>query len=348
MIDLGGETFKLTEPFVTIAGQTAPSPGITFIRGGFDILTHDVIVQHVRVRPGEAGFPKRSGHDFDAISTVAGHDVIVDHCSLSWATDENLSASGPRFAGAGPDDWRRGTSHRVTFSNNIIAEGLADATHAKGEHSKGSLIHDNVTDVLIVGNLYAHAWERSPLFKGGARGMVINNLIYDPGPRALHYNLIAEEWGDHERQTGRIVALGNVLREGPSTPEPLALMMIGGSGALEWHAEDNIAVDRIGRPIPQFGRYTTAPVQVVEIPRPQLPFGVVLMPAAEVQDAVIRNAGARPWDRDAIDARIVANVIEGRGGVIDSEQDVGGYPAYPETRAPFDPADWNLEDMTRR
>ena len=348
VIDLGGNTFKLTEPFVTIAGQTAPAPGITFIRGGFDILTHDVVVQHVRVRPGEAGFSKHSGHDFDAISTVGGRDVIVDHCSLTWATDENLSASGPRFAGAGPDEWRQGTSHRITFSNNIIAEGLADATHAKGEHSKGSLIHDNVTDVLIVGNLYAHEWERSPLFKGGARGMVINNLIYDPGPRALHYNLIAEEWGDRPRQTGRVVAIGNVLREGPSTPEPLAFMMIGGSGALEWHAEDNIAVDRIGRPIPQFGRYTTAPVQVIEIPRPEMPFGVAVMPAVEVQDSVIRNAGARPWDRDAVDARIVANVIEGRGGVIDSEQAVGGYPVHPETRAPFDPAAWNLEDMTRR
>ncbi len=73
----------------------------------------------------------------------------------------------------------------------------AFATHAKGEHSKGSLIHDNVTDILIVGNLYAHNYERNPLFKGGVRGMIVNNLIYNPGPRALHYNLIAEEWGDH-------------------------------------------------------------------------------------------------------------------------------------------------------
>ncbi len=348
VIDLGGRTVKIAEPYLTIAGQTAPSPGVTFIRGGFDITTHDVVIQHIRVRPGEAGFPKHSGHDFDAISTVSGHDVIVDHCSLTWATDENLSASGPRFTGATPDEWRKGTSYRVTFSNNLIAEGLAHATHAKGEHSKGSLIHDNTTDILIVGNLYAHNWERSPLFKGGARGMIINNLIYDPGPRALHYNLIAEEWGNHARQTGQMVAIGNVLRAGPSTPDPLAFMMVGGSGKLEWYADDNVAVDRIGRPLPQFGRYTTAPVEVVKIARPALPFGVKLLPAAEVQDAVIRNAGARPSDRDAIDARIVANVIEGRGGVIDSEQDVGGYPAYPETKQAFDPNAWNLENMTRK
>jgi hypothetical protein len=201
---------------------------------------------------------------------------------------------------------------------------------------------------MIVGNLYAHNWERNPMFKGGARGMVLNNFIYDPGPRALHYNLIAEEWGDHARQVGRMVAIGNVLRAGPSTPESIAFMMLGGSGSLEWYEADNIAVDRIGRPLPQLGRYTTAAVELVSIERPALPGGMALLPAAEVQDAVIRNAGARPWDRDAVDARIVANAIEGRGGVINSEQDVGGYPAYPETRAAFDPNAWDLRFMTRK
>lgn len=348
VIDLGGRTLQITEPFLTIAGQTAPSPGITLIRGGLDVLTHDVVVRHIRVRPGDAGFGKRSGHDFDAISTIAAHDVIVDHCSLTWATDENLSASGPRFTGATPDEWRRGTSHRITFSNNLIAEGLADSTHIKGEHSKGSLIHDNATGILIVGNLYAHNVERSPLFKGGARGAVVNNLIYDPGPRALHYNLIAEEWGEHERQTGRMIALGNVLRAGPSTPRDLAFMMLGGSGDLEWYAADNVAVDRLGRPLPEFGRYTTAPARLIAIEPPPLPEGVSVLPSAAVQDAIVAQAGARPWDRDPIDARIVANVIEGRGGIIDSQDEVGGYPVYAETRAPFDPDQWDLRFMTRR
>ncbi len=348
VIDLGGRTWKIDQPFLTVAGQTAPSPGITFIRGGFDIATHDVVVQHIRVRPGSAGFGRHSGHDFDAISTIAGHDIIIDHCSLTWATDENLSASGPRFTGNSPEEWRAGTSYRVTFSNNLVAEGLADSTHVKGEHSKGSLIHDNATDILIIGNLYAHNKERNPLFKGGVRGLIVNNLIYDPAPRALHYNLIAEEWGDHPRQVGRMVAIGNVMRSGPSTPEDVAFLTLGGSGDLEWYSEDNLAVDRLGRPVPLTGRYTTAPVDLLPIPRPTLPFGVQPMPSAEVQDAVIRTVGARPWDRDAIDARIVANVIEARGGIIDNEGDVGGYPAYPETRQAFDAAQWDLDSMTRR
>jgi hypothetical protein len=178
--------------------------------------------------------------------------------------------------------------------------------------------------------------------------MIVNNLIYDPGPRALHYNLIAEEWVDHAPQVGRMVAIGNVMRAGPSTPADVAFMMLGGSGSVEWYAEDNLAVDRLGLPLPATARYTTAAAQLVPITRPALPEGVRVLPAVDVQDQVIRNAGARPWDRDAIDARIVANVIEGRGAIISSEREVGGYPAYPETRQPFDPAAWNLGDMTRR
>ena len=250
VIDLAQHAVKITKPYLTIAGQTAPSPGVTLIRAGIDVATHDVVMQHIRVRTGSADAPKRGGWEPDAFSTLGAHDVIVDHCSMTWAIDENLSASGPRFTGKTPDEWRSGTSHRITFSNNIIAEGLAYSTHSKGEHSKGSLIHDNASDILIVGNLYAHNNERNPLFKGGVRGTVINNLIYDPGPRAMHYNLIAEEWRDHPYQIGQMALIGNVLRGGPSTPPGLALFMLGGSGDIELYEDDNIAVDWVGRPLP--------------------------------------------------------------------------------------------------
>lgn len=350
IIDLGRRSVRIEQPFLTIAGQTAPSPGITLVRGGLDVATHDVVIQHLRVRPGEAGAAKRSGLEIDAISTVGGaHDVIVDHCSLTWATDENLSASGPRFEGKDPAAWREATSHRITFSNNIIAEGLARSTHSKGEHSKGSLIHDNVTDILIVGNLYAHNMERSPLFKGGVRGAVINNLIYDPGPKAVHYNLIAEEWGDRPYQLGQLTLIGNVLRAGPSTPPDVALVALGGSGDLELYAADNLAIDRLGRPLPAEGLYTTAAASIRHVAQPPtIPAGLKPVGAIDIQDTVIRNAGARPWDRDAIDRRIVADTIEARGEIIDSEQAVGGYPVQQETRQKFDPAQWDLRFMTRK
>jgi hypothetical protein len=258
VIDMAQHEIKISKPFLTVAGQTAPAPGITLIRTGIDVTTHDVVLQHIRVRTGSADQAKRGGWEPDAFSTISAHDVIVDHCSMSWAIDENLSASGPRFTGKTPEDWRRGTSYRVTFSNNIISEGLKYATHSKGEHSKGSLIHDNASDILIVGNLYANNYERNPLFKGGVHGMVINNLIYNPGPRAVHYNLIAEEWRDQPYQVGQMALIGNVLRGGPSTPPGLALFMLGGSGDVELYEDDNIAVDWVGRPLQKLGRYTTS------------------------------------------------------------------------------------------
>ncbi|TWI05787.1 pectate lyase [Luteimonas cucumeris] len=347
VIDLGRKELKITEPNLTIAGQAAPQPGITLIRGGLIVAAHDVVIRHIRIRPGEAGAAKMAGLDFDAISTVRGaRDVIVDHCSLTWATDENLSASSTRFAGESEREWLQNASRRITFSNNIIAEGLAHSTHGKGEHSKGSLIHDHVNDIVIVGNLYAHNYERNPLFKGGARGQVLNNLIYNPGQRATQYNLIAEEWIGHPYSKGQMVLRGNVMRAGPST-EDLAFFMIGGSGDIDLYTEDNLLVDRVGRQkIDARGSYTTAPVQVNMLRSPPaLPFGVTLLPASQVQDAVVANAGARPWDRDDIDRRILADTIEGRGAIIDSEQQVGGYPKQQETRQAFVAEDWDLDTM---
>ncbi len=348
VIDLDRKTIKVTEPFVTIAGQTAPSPGVTLIRGGMDVAAHDVVMQHIRIRPGEAGEPKKSGWEEDAFSTVSGaYNVIVDHCTFTWATDENLSISGLRFVGKTPDDWRAATSHRITYSNNIVGEGLAYATHFKIEHSKGSLIHDNASELLIVGNLYAHNYERNALFKGGVQAVMANNLIFDPGQRVLHYNLQANEWGDHPYQTGKIVAVGNAMRAGISTPDQVAFFELGGDGDVEYYGRDNIAVDRIGRPIPQLGRYTTGPAKIIETKEPPIwPAGLKPMPATDVQKSVLMNAGARPWDRDYDDVRLLADVAEGRGTIVDSEQAIHGYPHQKPTSRPFNEADWNLSDMT--
>lgn len=349
VIDLGKKTLRVRNPYITIAGQTAPSPGVTLIRGGMDITAHDVIVQHIRIRPGSAGGEWMSGWDEDSIATVGAWNVIIDHCSLTWATDENLSASGPRFTGSTPEEWRAGTSHDITFSNNLVGESLAYSTHSKGEHSKGSLIHDNVTNLLIVGNLYAHNYERSPLFKGGVHGIIANNLIYNPGPRAIHYNLAPEEWGTVPFEVGKMTVVGNVLRAGPSTPtDHLAFMMIGGAGDVEYYGRDNIAVDQVGEPLRMFGRYTTAPARIIEMRRPPVWWeGLTPIPAEQVQVSVLSQVGARPWDRDMRDVLLIAEVAEGRGEIIDHEREVGGYPAVTEaTRKPFNPDDWDLRFMT--
>ncbi|MDP3736481.1 MAG: pectate lyase [Hyphomonadaceae bacterium] len=348
VIDLGARTLTVREPFVTIAGQTAPSPGISLIRGGMDLGTHDVVVQHIRVRPGMAGGSYRKGPDFDSISTQGGaYNIIVDHCSLTWGTDENLSASGNRFTGPTVREWRVGASHDITFSNNIIAESLAVATHAKGEHSKGSLIHDNATNILIVGNLYAHNMERNPLFKGGVHGTVVNNLIYNPGWKALHYNLMANEWAGYTPVNGQMTAVGNALRGGFDTAPGLPFLMIGGIGDLDYYGRDNIMVDKWGVPLPELGSYEAGPAKIIRHNAPlDWPAGLKAMPAAEVETHVLTTAGARPWDRDAHDVRLLADVAESRGEIIDNETEVGGYPVQATTHRAFDTSKWNLDDMT--
>jgi hypothetical protein len=352
VIDLAGHVLDIRNPYVTIAGQTAPSPGITLIRGGIDVRTHDVVVEHLRVRTGEAGFAKHSGWERDGLSTFDGAaNVVVDHCSFAWATDENLSASGKRFSGATPDEWRAATSHDVAYSNNIIAEGLANSTHGKpGEHSKGTLVHDNVTGILIIGNLYAHNGQRNPLFKGGARGAFVNNYIFDPGKRAVHYNLWASEWGSHPYQSGRLALVGNVLKGGASTDRALAFFMLGGEGDVELYQADNVATDRDGRALPMFGRYRNATGAVIGIERSvAMPTKIEPLAASAVTETVLVHAGARPWDRDSVDRRLIGEVRSGRGRIIDSENDVGGYPsAQPPTRRAFVEAEWDLATMQPR
>ena len=343
VIDLGKSTLSIKNPYVTVAGQTAPSPGITIIKGGIGIQTHDVILQHLRVRPGEAGAAKKSGWEVDAIATSSGaHDVVIDHCSTSWATDENLSASGERFSGATVEEWRKGTSHRVTISHCIIAEGLDHSTHGKGAHSKGSLIHDNATDIAVIANLYASNGQRNPYFKGGARGVVVNNLIDNPGSAAIHYGLQLGEWGLHPWVAGQIAIVGNVLNHGPDTKAGLALFSTNGT-PCEVFLDDNLAFDRAGNPV----RLTSGAYTAKDSP-PTWPPGLRSIPASEVKEYVLANAGARPWDRDAVDRRIIQQVRDGTGKIPDSEQEVGGYPNLPETHRAFDASQWDLSTMTSR
>jgi hypothetical protein len=346
VIDMKRKVLDIREPFVTIAGQTAPSPGITLIKTGLNVRTHDVVVRHIRIRTGADGMAKRSGWDPDAFGTVSAARVIVDHCTFSWGIDENMSASGPRFKGKDVDEWRANTSHDVTFSYNAAYEGLADSTHPKGEHSKGSLVHDNVTHILFYRNVWASNVERSPLFKGGVHGAIVNNVIFNPGTKAVHYNLMALEWLDRPYQVGKMSVVGNVMRGGPSTVEGLPFMMLGGDGDVEYYGKDNVAVDKHGNSLPMFGRYGHTRAKLIEVAAPPTwPAGLEVLPSGEVETHVMARVGARPWDRDDDDNRVLFFIPEGRGQVINDEKDVSEYPKQKPTRAPFVEADWDLATM---
>ncbi len=347
IIDLGRSGIDINNPFITIAGQTAPAPGITIIKGGIDIKTHDVKIQHIRVLTGADGQPKRSGWEADALSTVRAARVVIENCTFLWGVDENMSASGPRFTGTTLEEWRAGTSHDIVFRLNLAAEGLADSSHPKGEHSKGSLVHDNATGIVFDRNIWAHNVERSPLVKGGAQVLMINNLIYNPKKRALHYNLMDLEWAGQPHVTGEITAVGNLMRGGDDTDPGLPFLMLGGVGDLAFYGRDNIAVDRLGNPLPLFGRYGKTQAKLIEADKPLASLeGYRILPPEEVETTLLATAGARPWDRGSEELRVLFFIAEGRGQVIDDESEVGGYPVIAPTSAPFLEAEWDFATMT--
>lgn len=335
VINLAGENLTIQHPFVTIAGETAPSPGITLIRAGLSVRSHDVRIRHIRVRPGDNDEPKRSGWDTDAISTsgAQARDIHVDHCSMTWAVDENSAASGSRTQG--PDD----TSARVTFSRSIIAEGLDYASHKKGRHSKGLLVHDYVQDVGVIGNLLAHNDRRNPYFKAHATGVVVNNYMYNLGNAAVQLGYIDDEWrGDAEPGNPSVAVVGNDLRYGRDSYSDLPLVAYQGDAYLA----DNRVLSLDGDPMAQ----VHGDVRLLAEP-PVWPQGLEPLPLDQVEQWVLSRAGARPWDRDAVDQRIVQTARDGTGRIIDSQNEVGGYPEPSPTRhhldVPADPravADW--------
>ena len=325
VIDLNKGQLDVREPFLTIAGQTAPSPGITIIKGGFWINTHDILIQHIRVRPGDAGEPKRSGWSPDGLTTSGGdaYNVLVDHCSFTWAVDENLSASGERTEG--PDS----TSHNITFSNNIIAECLSNSSHEKGPHSKGTLIHDFCRDIAIVGNLFAHNGMRNPYFKAHSTGVIVNNLIYNPGRVAILLYCSKSEWKNarYEPENCRVSIVGNVLYAGKNTNEKMALVAAMGDAFMK----DNLAFDAEGMELP----LTYGNINILS-EKPVWPTDLMPLPADEVVGYITGHVGARPKERDVVDKRIIQDFLDKKGQILDSQDEVGGYPKHKATYRKLD------------
>jgi len=340
-IDLGGRGLKVAQPFLTIAGETAPSPGITLIHGGLQIATHDVIVRHLRVRTSDGPRATSARPSIDGLGTGKGaHDVSVDHCSFAWGTDENLSASGPRFEGATPDEWRNNTSHRVTLSQCIIGEGLQEH-----HNPKGTLVHDNATEIALIGNFYISQNDRMPLFKGGVRAAAVNNFIYNPGRRVMQYGHVPGQWKGHPPQRALLTMVGNVVRKGPSSAEEMVFFEIWPAyGPCDFCLRDNLFLDAAGRALPvaagvrskehpitnpdtgqpagsgfQFHVVTVQsfPAEMHRVDDPPLwPPRLKARRADETADWVLANAGARPWDRDATDGRLVDEAKTGRGKIL--------------------------------
>jgi len=137
---------QITNPYITIAGQTAPGGGICLKNYPLKIKADHVIVRYIRCRPGD-----NMAKEVDSLSASAGHNIIIDHCSASWAVDETLSIS------------TSGQLGNVTVQWCLITESLNCSIHAKGCHGYGSLIRGGWANAYSFHhNLYAHHRGRSP------------------------------------------------------------------------------------------------------------------------------------------------------------------------------------------
>ncbi|MFC7141880.1 RICIN domain-containing protein [Halosimplex aquaticum] len=158
VIDLGGSDLSITNDQCWVAGQTAPSPGITFTNGMIQVEGNDCIVQHIRIFRGEGG---GAAEGADPMNSADGtSNVIFDHCTSYWGRDENLSV--------GYD------STDTTVANCLIAEGL----EGPEENSNGSLIGDGATNVALLGNVWAKNNDRNPRLKDDTQSVIANNVVY--------------------------------------------------------------------------------------------------------------------------------------------------------------------------
>ena len=320
----GEQSLDIVEPYVTIAGQTAPDPGITLIRGEIAIRTHDVIIQHITVRPGDAGYTRsevRPLWDPDGIQVVGpdAYNVLIDHCTVTWAVDEGISISGERNVP------RNQVGRHVTVSHCLIAEGLYASSNSY-DHSMGSLIHDHTTGHLFVANLYAHNNDRHPFYKSDVVGLFLNNLIYKPTSVAMRMN-----WVSGEIQgtpiPGRVGIINNHLLGRPGVG---AYLWGDGHSRGEIFQIGNLLEHTNGEEVPFVRPEDTTFYNWLDAP-PMWPEGLHPMPADEVYDYTLTHAGARPAARHPIDQRIISDVINRGGTRIDSQDQVGGYPTDAPT-----------------
>jgi pectate lyase len=306
----------LSSPNVTIAGQTAPGDGICLRDFPFSIRTQNVIVRFLRSRLGDV-----TGRQADGITLDHGcRAVILDHCSATWSIDEALSLAGD--------------VGDVTVQWCLIAEGLNHSKHPKGAHGYGSLARANGA-VSLHHNLWAHNDSRNPRL-GDNYGRppyptfdVRNNVMYDYG--AVCSGLTQGNL--------RVNYVANYIRPGPSSKAKFPIH-VGAPSDLHFYLKDNVFEGNEALTADNSGFLDPLEIkgqrqgQTVAEPFPAP--AVATVSAREAYEAVLASAGASRPVRDAADARIVAEVRQRAGSIIDSQDQVGGWPELKSAPPPAD------------
>jgi pectate lyase len=330
---------KITEPFITIAGQTAPGDGICIRNQTTEINTHEVIIRYLRFRRGN--LKDRN----DGLGGYPQRNIIIDHCSASWGLDENLSLY--RWIEKTPDGKERKLpTENLTIQWCISSEALDLNNHAFGATWGGR-------NASFHHNLFACNTGRNPSIGYGDHVDFRNNVLFNWRHRTV-------DGGD---ASSWVNVVANYYKPGPATGEGDVRFRICKPQHLEmfseaptpgkWFVADNVVA---GNPKVtannwdggvQFDAEDVKRVgdlkSLVEKVRSATPFAashLTLQSAEEAYELVLTHVGATLPKRDPMDARVIEAVRTGQpkfgNGIIDTPADAGGWPEYKSAPAPTD------------
>jgi pectate lyase len=322
-------TIKVESPYLTVAGQTAPGDGVVVRGEAVKILTHDVVIRHLRFRTGDAttGDPSEADGLTIHATTAPISNIVLDHVDMTWGPDiGGLAVLGPVW--------------NVTVQNSIMGEGLYLSRHPEGTVKNGGHAFGvNVTPLVVGGghaerltfyrNLFTDAEKRMPAIRSADCVDLVNNVIYDWGTQSVAGN------------PRGLNVVNNWYRWGP----------VGTSRAM--FKSQSVAADPVIYPDSVFMSGNVADGFV-----PSALSGTVYATTARcggpsvVPDsadaawtAVIDGAGATLPVRDEVDRRIIDELVARSGGYLNGDGQAPPNPSWPLPAQGSVPADADLDGM---
>ncbi|WP_320018459.1 pectate lyase [Labilibaculum manganireducens] len=332
----------IRHPFITVAGQTAPGDGICIRRHPLNIGADNVIIRYLRVRLGD-----ESGNDYDAISSRYCKHIILDHISASWSVDECMSIYH---------------CDSITVQWCIISESMSHSNHVKGSHGFGGIWGSNYGTYHH--NLLAHHSSRNPRMASGCGNTDYrNNVIYNWGYQSLYGGEKYQE-GNDKLNFSNFNIVANYYKPGPGTQPGEVMHRIANPLCRsdedygKWYVAKNTVEGntKVSTDNWNDGIQTKLSFDKIKLEEPWPSMPINQNTAQEAYKTVLDKAGANLPKRDVIDVRIINEVkngcatYEGKSykkeyqvadttkicGIIDTQNDVGGWPALKSVPAPKD------------
>lgn len=310
----------LSQPYVTVAGQTAPGKGICIRTAPFGVTGNDAIVQNLRVRIG-------AGPTFDGMGLTGADNSIIDHCSISWTIDESFSSRSGK---------------NITLQKTLISEALNAANHqnypAGTEHGYAATIGGDIGSFHH--NLLAHCYGRNWSLGGGLDGSgaytgrmdITNNVVYNWGNRTT------------DGGTKEVNFVNNYYKPGAGTKIFVAFNQQNegvGTGMQQCYFNGNVMPGYFDESNQTAGRKASGNTVTYEnfVNTPFFPSYVTTQSAKNAYKIVLSDVGCTQPEFDEHDQRIITETLNGtysaigsvtgKPGFPDNEADVGGFEVYP-------------------